>query len=1062
TVDGNAVVLQANGNVASNSTTLSGQQMGAVGSELSTSGGNTQSNSGSQTATLSSDRVGVVVGSTSAVGLSNLSGGSVSSNALRAMTYANSAINANNTTASNTAYLGTMSTTNSQTNTAAGTGSSSITGATVGFDIGNSVTSITGSALSVNANALTAASYGNGADNTISVNAQTVTGISSSGAYTTLGSTQDNSGSMTALIGSTTRVGVFTGTATTGITGSQLSVDGNQLQALTYANNATNVNAVKASNNAYLGALGTTNTQSNVASGSGSSAITSTTVGVSIGAASSTALGTSPTSVSSNDLMAASYGNYASNATSASGGNTLYGSGATQELSTGNVQTNYGAMTASGSTLLVGVLTSTAATGVSNSALTVDANTVKAEAKGNIASNSTSITAQQTDSTTALSALSDNSQGNLAALSATLGSTTRVGVFTGATTLESVTDSALSVSHNQLAALTQANSATNATTVATSNTADLGALATTNAQTNTSAGTGASTVTGATVGVSLGAVNGTAVIALDASPTSVSSNTLSAASYGNGASNTLTVTAQLAGISARPLGDTLTSTQNNSGSQTALMSSTNVGVLTSTSTGSTSATGINASALTVSNNTLEAMAYANSAANINSVTAANSAYLGALLTSNTQNNGGLGSGSSTISATTLGVSLGGETTLGLNNSPTSVLSNTLIAASYGNYATSATNASGGNVLYGSNNATVDLKTDNIQTNAATMSASGSTITIGVLASGTTGTGISGSSVTVGSNAVSALSYGNQAGNSVSATAGDAIYGSGSTTALVQSVQSNSGATASSLATVKVGVFTTNTGTDVSGSAVTVDGNRLTAASYSNSAVNSLSLNAPIIGASGTVVTGQVSNSQSNTASGSGTITDATVGIVPSTGVTGALALNGVTGMVGNNALNAQAGGNTAINALNATAVASIAGNGTTTPNFQVLNYQNNSSAGVMTASVTTGTIGNWGSNSSNYYGPSTLTVSLNGASANAYGNSASNSLNMSALTGSSNAATVALGNSQSNAAALSATVTSTVIGIGNGQGTGTVAISGNSITANTVGNAVSNSIGIKR
>jgi hypothetical protein len=402
----------------------------------------------------------------------------------------------------------------------------------------------------------------------------------------------------------------------------------------------------------------------------------------------------------------------------------------------------------------------------------------------------------------------------------------------------------------------------------------------------------------------------------------------------------------------------------------------------------------------------------------------------------------------------------------LNSSPTSVLSNTLTAASYGNYATSATNASAGNVLYGSNNETVDLKTHNSQTNAAAMSASGSGVTVGVVSSSEAGIGISGSPTTVSDNAVSALSYGNQAGNSVSATAGDAIYGSGSTTALAQSVQTNSGDTSSSLATVKVGVFTTNVAADVHNSAVTVDGNRLTAASYANSAVNSLSLNAPTIGASGTVVTGQVSNSQSNSASGSGTIDTATVGIVPSTGVTGALVLNGVTGMVSNNAMNAQAGGNTAINALNATAVATIAGNGpasaTNAANFQVLNYQTNSSAGVMTASVNNGTIGNWGNNASNYYGPSTLTVSLNGASANAYGNSASNSLNMSALTGSSNGATVAIGNSQSNAAALSATVTSTVIGVGTGQGTGTVAVSGNSITANTVGNAVSNSIGVKR
>jgi hypothetical protein len=274
-------------------------------------------------------------------------------------------------------------------------------------------------------------------------------------------------------------------------------------------------------------------------------------------------------------------------------------------------------------------------------------------------------------------------------------------------------------------------------------------------------------------------------------------------------------------------------------------------------------------------------------------------------------------------------------------------------------------------------------------------------------------------------------------------------------AQVSSTQTNynTGSATARLSTVDVGVIVRADWTDVSDSAVTVDGNRLTAASYLNTATNSLSLAAQVLDAPATVTSQQINN-----ASGLGKISGVNVGVMPHGGADmESLTLNGVTSTVSNNALNAQAGGNTASNVLNATASATIANAGG--PSFQVLNSQSNN--GVMTALLENAYVGNWGSTSSNY-GNTTMTVSMNTAVASAYGNTASNALSMSALTGASNSASTALSNRQHNTASLSATVNGVQMGVGSGTGTGTVAVSGNSIQASTVGNAASNRVAMAR
>ena len=1101
TVNANSLTVRSVGNSATSLAELN-SAIGGVTAAVS----NEQTNTGVLTASIgavgdaTSVTVGVrtqsVHGDSEATGVSG-GGVTVQSNQLNALSYANSASNTLTSASSNSlagatnAAFGVL---NTQTNTGGGTSRldrvdvGSFVGAVSTAGTNETAYSIVGSPQNVSSNALTAVSYGNGASNAIAVTAQAA-GSEAVPLGTKLVSTQTNTVGQTAVVDHT-QVGVFTDHASTtsgdtvGISGSGLTVNSNVLAAESYGNSAGNSNSVVTSNSAYLGGgddnkVLTDNTQNNYG-GDGASTLSHAAVGVSVGAVSSddgTGLKQSPTAVHSNALSASSFGNYATNATTVSAGNALEGSSGVNLL-TSNTQENVASMDAYAHVISVGVLSAqnqaNNATAISASALSVNSNSVSARSIGNSATNSVALSG----ATVAVAGSVANDQANHGALTAEVAGV-QVGVVTSLVGGESssavgISGGAVAVQSNQLSALSYANSASNTLSASGSNSLERAATAyrVDNLQANTSAtqstlrDADVGVVLGSDVGVVLGSVSANTAVSISASPQAVSANTLTAASYGNGASNLLSVTAQTAGSSGTPLGTTVSSDQENHGDQTALVDEIRVGVVTAaTAAYDSSATAIANSALAVSGNRIEALSYGNSAGNGNSVAVANSADLGAVFTNNDQYN--TGDGASTLTDATVGVRLGdvssnNGTRTGLSSAPTSVSANQLSATSYGNFATNSTSASGGNVLSGgelSGGAAANLKATNSQENQGTMSASGGSIAVGVF-TGQADNGIVGSAVAVSANAVSATSYGNQASNSVSATAGDALNGTTVTqTALVQSSQVNHGNTSSALNTVQVGVFT-NASTDVSGSAVTVDGNRLTAASYANSVSNTLSLNAPTLGASGTVVTGKVDSTQSNTASGSGTISSASVGLMPSDGSSGALILNGVTGVVSNNALNAQAGGNTATNALNATAVATIAGNGTTTPNFQVLNTQSNS--GVMLASISNGLVGNWGNANSSYTGPSTLSVSMNVASANAYGNTASNALNMSALTGSSNAATAAIGNSQSNSANLTATVSNTLIGVGTGYSNGVIAVANNSISASTVGNAVSNSIGIKK
>lgn len=157
--------------------------------------------------------------------------------------------------------------------------------------------------------------------------------------------------------------------------------------------------------------------------------------------------------------------------------------------------------------------------------------------------------------------------------------------------------------------------------------------------------------------------------------------------------------------------------------------------------------------------------------------------------------------------------------------------------------------------------------------------------------------------------------------------------------------------------------------------------------------------------------------------------------------------------VSDNRVTAQATGNLASNALNATAVSGISSSGSMAlPAFAVLNQQRTQGS---IEAVLNGT--NLGA-ALNGTGGST-SVQGNQMVALAYGNSVDNVISMSALPGSLNTASAAITNVQYNMASITATVSgASMVASGTVSGAGSVNVSGNTITAQVVGNRSVNSI----
>lgn len=257
------------------------------------------------------------------------------------------------------------------------------------------------------------------------------------------------------------------------------------------------------------------------------------------------------------------------------------------------------------------------------------------------------------------------------------------------------------------------------------------------------------------------------------------------------------------------------------------------------------------------------------------------------------------------------------------------------------------------------------------------------------------------------------------------------------------------------------------------STFTMNGNSTYAEASANRAANMMTLNGNASqGASGGVANAQL-NSANATASAT---TNAGLTLAGGIGTTG-LALDSSTVALGGNSTTALAQGNSATNVLNSVAGANYAtSTGSAGVNFDasaltstvsataaVLNVQDNSGAvsasstGVTYQVALNAASGNGAAGVAN----STVSVTGNSVGVQAYGNNAVNRISMVGLnTGTS---TAALGNLQTNSGAIISTVTGAHVGIAsNGSaGSSTFGIGGNTISANAVGNSVSNAISRK-
>ena len=267
------------------------------------------------------------------------------------------------------------------------------------------------------------------------------------------------------------------------------------------------------------------------------------------------------------------------------------------------------------------------------------------------------------------------------------------------------------------------------------------------------------------------------------------------------------------------------------------------------------------------------------------------------------------------------------------------------------------------------------------------------------------------------------------------------------------------------ATANPGVIGATTGNalavGISAGSVTVNENSVAAKANVNNTSNVLNLDAT----AALTASGVINNVQTASAGAvSANVNTGNIGVSPQTAVT---ALNDTAATVAGNKVTAQAGGNTAINALNAisgssitgyslnnSALAGLTGASTTDTTFAVLNFQSNAASMSgnitgMTVGINTGGLGAMGN--------TTASVQGNQLLAYGYGNSSNNALGMSALTGSLNQATAGINNVQINLASISTAISNSQIGVfGGSVGGGAVVVSGNTATSQSIGNSAMN------
>lgn len=327
------------------------------------------------------------------------------------------------------------------------------------------------------------------------------------------------------------------------------------------------------------------------------------------------------------------------------------------------------------------------------------------------------------------------------------------------------------------------------------------------------------------------------------------------------------------------------------------------------------------------------------------------------------------------------------------------------------------------------------------------------------------------SIVVSGNTASALAGINEAFNTLTVSGANLLGRSGTITTpaagtasstgadfAVMNVQSASAITIfetttspSAEATVTLGSSGFSTAGSFTGGSVAVTGNEVLARAGANMANNALTLSA----INRLEASGVVNNVQSMA---DGTTVKATVIEGASISAEFGLTDGGAAVSVKDNTVTAQATGNVANNALNASASTGIAsaGSTSTSPTFAVLNWQS-TGASVIQSAINGITVG--GAQINGALNGGSFSTSGNQIQSVAYGNSVNNTVGVSPLTAGANTASASITNVQYNMASIKASVTDV-----NVQGSGTVGstggsvnIAGNSITAMAVGNRSVNS-----
>lgn len=969
-----------------------------------------------RTATTQNTTVGVSgTGALITVNGSNLT---VSGNSITAEARNNTSSNAINLTgfSSLDSGAGLLNDTSSSTNVAAivSEGSVRIHADSTAF------TTVGGSSLALTGNKVQSLAVGSSAGNTLNVQASNLSGnanLSTSNAVAASGSAsaladynlvnlQAQTGNVTASTSTPVRIML----SDSFVTGGDLTLSTNTVQAVAQATSASNTLKLAGSNLSDItGALAS----SQNTTGSVTATLAPEAGGVGVVHIEAISTNGTPVTLTGNQLLASAGQNEAFNTQRVTGtgiaGKALGGS--STDFSIANAQQSNGAVSATAEPKLIGVQASLV---VNNGSVVVSNNSATSNANANNSANALSLAP---DSTLAATGLVSNNQEMTAAVSATLGSGTAASV--GLNTLRT-NNTAVTVSGNSLASQASGNTALNE--LAASGASIAGGSGAPSFETSNVQATSSDVTASANAGVI-----GATVFTSNGTPFSVTGNTVMSVADANKAQNSQasTATGSLTGS-----GGVMNRQTSSSGGVSATVAADTVGIA--------GGLALNASSVAITGNTLTAKAGRNTADN--SLVASSSTVSGdtsvtpAAFNVNSLQTAG---GAVTASNTTQRV---GVAVPAADNSPLSITANRVAAEANSNTSNSSLSLAAVNAL------NTNGRVNNQQTaNGGAVSATVSTTAVGVVS----GFNLTDSPVVVSGNTLEAKASRNVTSNALQASA-PTLNGLGTAPGFVVTSSQDGTGNVTALNTLGLVGVLENAAT---GSSMTVNGNTAASSANVNIASNTLALNA--IGA--LTGTAQVSNTQNAnlgsavtaTTGGASIGSRATVGV--GSPVVAGNALNSSPVTVSGNVLSAQGGGNTALNALEALAVGSIGGS--VSPTFAVLNTQNNY------ASVdTTVHFANIGATAATFTG-SSATVQSNNVVASGYGNSASNSIGLSALSANQNLASASLINAQTSTASINSTVAGISIGvIGGGASGGASTVTGNAILAQSIGNSASNII----